>query len=214
MCAEGYAERRCFLWLLVGRKFLSGETVGQFALLMRIIGVTQQTSISGEKNMVELIPMTEDEFQMFLAYSIQNYAHEHVTGGIWSEEEALQKATDEFQGYLPQGLNTPGHYLTMVVDDALEKSVGILWFAVSEKVGQQQAFVYDIEIFQEYRRQGYGTLAFRELENRARELGVSSIALHVFGHNFGARNLYEKLGYVATNIQMVKKLPAAQETQA
>jgi len=164
--------------------------------------------------MVELVPMTEDEFQMFLAYSIENYAHDHITGGRWSEKEALQKATDEFQHYLPQGLNTPGHYLTMVIDDVIEKSVGILWFAIRETAGQQQAFVYDVEIFQEYRRRNYGTLAFQELETRVRELGASSIALHVFGHNHGARDLYEKLGYVATNIQMVKKLPPVQETQA
>src|SRR5436305_519046 len=101
--------------------------------------------------MVELVPMTEDEFQMYLQYSVQSYAQDHIKSGRWSEAEAQQKAEEEFQRYLAQGLQTPAHYLTMIFDVALEKNVGILWFALNERAGQQQAFVYDIEIFQEFR---------------------------------------------------------------
>jgi RimJ/RimL family protein N-acetyltransferase len=37
-------------------------------------------------------------------------------------------------------------------------------------------------------------------------LGLSGIALHVFGHNHGAQALYAKLGFVATNINLFKSL--------
>jgi RimJ/RimL family protein N-acetyltransferase len=41
---------------------------------------------------------------------------------------------------------------------------------------------------------------------QARELGADKVELHVFGHNQGARALYEKLGYTPTSIVMVKPL--------
>jgi len=44
------------------------------------------------------------------------------------------------------------------------------------------------------------------LEERVRHLGLSTISLHVFGHNHAARALYEKLGYVTTNVMMSKTL--------
>lgn len=156
--------------------------------------------------MIELISMTELEYQMYAKKSIQEYAEEHVRGGRWSKEEALQKATEEVQAILPQGLRTPGNYLSMIVEKQSGVRVGVLWFAIQERAGQQQAFVYDVVIFEEFRRHGYATQAFQVLEKWIRELGATSIALHVFGHNFEAREMYEKLGYVATNIQMVKKL--------
>ena len=156
--------------------------------------------------MTILIPMTEDEFQMYLEYHIQDYAQEHVKSGRWSEEEALEKSAEEYQQLLPQGLQTPNNHLFMVVDEQQEKNVGTLWFALQERAGQQQAFVYNVEIFEEFRRRGYASHAFQLLEERVAELGATSIGLHVFGHNRAAREMYEKLGYVATNINMVKKL--------
>jgi ribosomal protein S18 acetylase RimI-like enzyme len=46
----------------------------------------------------------------------------------------------------------------------------------------------------------------RGWEERARELGATSLGLHVFGHNEARRQLYEQLGFMATNILMTKKL--------
>jgi ribosomal protein S18 acetylase RimI-like enzyme len=40
----------------------------------------------------------------------------------------------------------------------------------------------------------------------ARRLELSGIGLHVFGHNAGARLLYERLGYETTNLNMFKTL--------
>jgi ribosomal protein S18 acetylase RimI-like enzyme len=45
-----------------------------------------------------------------------------------------------------------------------------------------------------------------ELENVAREKGVEKIGLHVFGHNAAARALYQKVGYIETNVNMSKKI--------
>ena len=82
----------------------------------------------------------------------------------------------------------------------------MLWVAAETRQGKTRAFVYDFAIDEAHRRQGYGEQAFRALEDKVRALGLDSIALHVFGHNHAARALYEKLGYVTTNINMEKKL--------
>ena len=83
-------------------------------------------------------------------------------------------------------------------------AVGMLWIAGLERAGQRIAYVYDISVRPEHRRKGHAASAFAALEGKVRELGLSGIALHVFGHNAGAVALYTKLGYQATNINMFK----------
>jgi ribosomal protein S18 acetylase RimI-like enzyme len=72
--------------------------------------------------------------------------------------------------------------------------------------GQTFAFIYDIIIFEEYRRRGYGEATMLAVEEKVREQGLNSIALHVFGHNHAAKTLYEKIGYEITDINMMKKV--------
>jgi ribosomal protein S18 acetylase RimI-like enzyme len=66
------------------------------------------------------------------------------------------------------------------------------------------AYVYDVLVCPEHQRLGHATRAFMLLEQEVRQRGMSGVALHVFGHNPGAKNLYEKLGFRATNINMFK----------
>ncbi len=41
-----------------------------------------------------------------------------------------------------------------------------------------------------------------------RRLGLSGIALHVFGHNAAGRALYDQLGFRPTNISLFKPIAA------
>ncbi|HEX4204329.1 MAG TPA: GNAT family N-acetyltransferase [Ktedonobacteraceae bacterium] len=152
-----------------------------------------------------LEPMTEAEFQHFLEPAIIEYAQDHVTNGQWAEEESLEKSRKEFHDLLSDGISTPNHYLFTLVNEAQQK-VGILWFAIRESRGQRAAFVYDVRIDEAFRHHGYGSQAFRALENKVRDLGGNKIFLHVFGHNHVAQEMYKKLGYQVTNIQMAKVL--------
>jgi len=68
----------------------------------------------------------------------------------------------------------------------------------------RRAFVYDIRIYESYRRRGYGTQAFEVLEKKVRALGVGKIMLHVFGHNDAAKAMYTKLGYEVVSLIMSK----------
>jgi ribosomal protein S18 acetylase RimI-like enzyme len=149
--------------------------------------------------------MTEAEYQAFLEPSIREYAEDHVKDGEWSEEEALEKSRKEFYDLLPQGLETPNHYLFTIVNEE-QQNVGMIWFMLRKRQGKLAAFIYDVKVDEPFRRRGYASQAFRELEHKVRELGGSKIALHVFGHNHGAIQLYTKLGYVVTNLHMAKEI--------
>jgi len=156
--------------------------------------------------MIALRPMTEAEFQSYLEPAIADYAQEHVKGGRWTEEEALEESRKEYNGLLPNGIATPNQYLYTLVDPERQQNVGMLWVAIRQKPDQCEAFVYDVRIDEAFQRHGYGSQAFRELEHKVRELGASKIALHVFGHNHAAREMYKKLGYEETNVMMAKDL--------
>ncbi len=70
--------------------------------------------------------------------------------------------------------------------------------------GERGIYVFGVEVAEPARRQGVARAAFLALEEIARQRAHSFISLHVFGHNHGARRLYETLGYQPTSITMRK----------
>ena len=158
--------------------------------------------------MVHLVSMDEAEFQQYRAFAVPQYAQEHVRSGRWSEGEALQRAQQEFDEVLTEGLNTQNQYFFSIVDEQTATRVGMLWFAIHSRKEEPSAYVYDVLVYDQYRRRGFGEQAFRAMETKVRELGLKTIALHVFGHNHAARAMYEKLGYAITNLMMAKTLDA------
>ncbi|HJZ47702.1 MAG TPA: GNAT family N-acetyltransferase [Roseiflexaceae bacterium] len=155
--------------------------------------------------MVQLTPMTEAEFQAYLQPAIEEYGQDHVTSGRWSAEEANEKSAEEYRKLLPDGLASPDQHLFSIKNEQGE-NVGMLWFAVTERSGQRGAFIYDVKIYEQFQRRGYATQSFQVLEPLARDMGLTTISLHVFGHNTAARALYEKLGFVTKNIVMSKTI--------
>jgi len=156
--------------------------------------------------MIKLVPMDESEFQTYLADAMRDYAEDKVKAGNWHPAEALQKSTAEYQQLLPAGLASKNQYLFSIVAPEIETTIGMIWFAVDETRPQPVAFIYDFLIFEEFRRRGYGTQALLAVEEKVMALALDTISLHVFGHNRGARALYEKVGYEITNLNMAKKL--------
>ena len=151
---------------------------------------------------VRLRPMTETEYTVYREYAVGEYAKDKIAAGNWKAEEGLALADKEFAQLLPDGVATANNFLYIIEDSSSEQRVGILWFAVN----QSDSFLCEFEIDEAFRRQGYATQALAELEIVAREKGVEKIGLHVFGHNHGARALYQKMGYIETNVNMAKQL--------
>lgn len=152
--------------------------------------------------MIQLNPMSEADFKAYLEILIPDYAQEHVKSGRWTAEEALAESRANIEGLWPNGLATENQYIFNIAADEETEPVGILWFAVEKG----KSFVYDIVIHDAFQRRGYASQAFLILEDKVRQMGLNTISLHVFGHNYAARALYQKLGYVETNVMMSKTI--------
>jgi len=156
--------------------------------------------------MVRLVPMTEAEFQPYLAHAIDDYAQEHVQAGNWLPEEAHQKSEQEFRQLLPDGPNSKDQYLFSIEEMSSGTKIGMLWFAVTRRGSHLTAFIYDFSINEAYRGQGYGRQALTALDVQAASIGIETISLHAFAHNQTAIALYQKMGYAITDVHMSKTI--------
>ncbi len=155
--------------------------------------------------MPTLRPMTPAEYAAWAAQTVPAYAADKVASGQWSEPESLELSQKEYDELLPLGLETPDNHLFTILD-AEDVPVGMLWFAVKTRFDARIAYVFDVGVRPERQREGHALRAFQALEAELRNLGLFGIALHVFGHNAGARALYAKLGFQPTNISLFKPL--------
>jgi RimJ/RimL family protein N-acetyltransferase len=155
--------------------------------------------------MTKLTPMNQTEFDAFMEISMADHIQGQIKAGSWHAEDADDNMQKLRAQILPQGLVTPNQNFFNVQND-LEEIVGGLWYMIAEREGKHLIFVVDIQIYEPFRRRGFGTQAFRLMENQARDLGITTIALNVFKHNQQAKSMYEKLGYVGKGENMVKEL--------
>lgn len=155
---------------------------------------------------VRFVPFTEPRFQAWLLQAVPAFALLNVREGHWALAESIVKSQEAHAALLPQGLRTPDQFFVCLQDADSGAEVGTLWWSESDQAGRRQAYVYNIEIDEHARRRGYARAAFLELERVAREHGAQQLGLHVFGHNHGARRLYDALGFEPTSITMRKNL--------
>jgi ribosomal protein S18 acetylase RimI-like enzyme len=155
---------------------------------------------------VRFVPFTGADFDAWLVQAIPAFALTNVRDGRWTLAESIVKSQEAHLALLPQGLATPGQFFVHLHDEAGGERVGSLWWSEGDKGGRREAYVYNIEIDEAARRLGHARAAFAELERVAREHGMQQVGLHVFGHNTGARRLYDELGFEPTSITMKKDL--------
>jgi ribosomal protein S18 acetylase RimI-like enzyme len=156
---------------------------------------------------VRLRPLRDDELPAFIEEGRAAYARDMVAQAGLTQEQAEQKADNDWSRMLPNGTVGPGHHLFVVEDDETGERVGVLWLAErSSDFEGTAAFVYSIEIDEAFRGRGYGRQAMLLAEDEVRRWGLSHIALNVFGGNEVARSLYRSLGYTETAVFMRKTL--------
>jgi ribosomal protein S18 acetylase RimI-like enzyme len=148
---------------------------------------------------VELRPMTPEEFEQWHGPAVVDYAQAWVDSGILTPDEAKKRAESQFAELLTDGLETPEHYFWTPMDG--DQDVGMLWVKIDDG-GERRAFIYDIQIWERLRRRGYGRAVLEALVDETRARGASSIGLNVFGSNPGARALYAQMGFEVTSTQM------------
>jgi ribosomal protein S18 acetylase RimI-like enzyme len=142
---------------------------------------------------VALRPMTPAEFQGYRDQLITVYAQDMLDAGAFTDRaRAFEASVASTEQLLPDGLATPGQHLWTAHDG--EALVAILWIAVDGPT----AFIYDIEVHHDQRRRGYGREVLDAGARAAHDLGARELGLNVFGHNDGARTLYERAAYATT----------------
>lgn len=155
--------------------------------------------------MIRLEPMDQPTYETWRDTTVREYAQGKVEAGNWPAEGAIERSEGEFAHLLPDGRSTPDHELRSMFNEAGER-VGYAWFVPEDRPFGRVVFIYDIAVDPAHRRNGYAQAALGEIEAFAREHGCVGVQLHVFGGNTGARKLYQRAGYVETDVTMIKRV--------
>lgn len=73
--------------------------------------------------------MSETEFAVYREGKIVRYTEENVKAGYWSPVEALDRACEAHQRYIPDGLKTKNHIFFKIEDAKQDCRVGTIWLS-------------------------------------------------------------------------------------
>lgn len=152
---------------------------------------------------VKLEAMDAGDFAAFVERLIPPYAAERAAADHISLEAATAFARKQTAEILGAGHLTPGHLL-FNIENGEQERVGDLW--VKFDADAQEAFVYEINIYPAFRRQGLASAALNTVQALLKEQGCRVLGLNVFAPNHGAQALYARLGFAAQSSYMNKLL--------
>lgn len=153
--------------------------------------------------MTFLAPMRAEAYPAFFEEAVAFYAEENVAVGRWRAEDAHALSRGETERLLAQGLETPDQHVFEIFAAVGEAPVGYVWLAAMPTGTTKVAFI-QLKIHAAWQRQGHARATLGLVEERARRLGLSGMALQVFAHNPGAQALYESVGYRVSSVNMTK----------
>jgi ribosomal protein S18 acetylase RimI-like enzyme len=148
--------------------------------------------------------MRAEAYPDFFEEAVAFYAEENIAVGRWRAEEALGLSRSETESMLSQGLETPDQYIFEIFATAEQEPVGYVWVAVMPSGTTKAAFVIQLKVHPKSQRQGHARAALGFVEQFARQLGLSGMALQVFAPNPAAQALYESVGYKVSSFNMIK----------
>ncbi len=153
---------------------------------------------------IELRKIDEAEYPEFIDAVYSSYSKNMSIASYIPLREATKYGEELRKEDLPQGYRTPGYLFYYIYSG--EEKVGALCLTLPSNTPSKYVYVYDLVIYEPYRRQGYATAALLEAERIGRETDCTRIDLNVFARNTGAQALYKKLGYSFTTMRMNKEL--------
>jgi ribosomal protein S18 acetylase RimI-like enzyme len=154
---------------------------------------------------VRLRPLRDDELPAYIEHARAQYAEDVERNAGFSRDEAQAKAARDIAGLFPNGRPITGQEIRVVEDAASGEPVGRIHYT-ARPPGSRKAWLYDIEIDEHARGQGYGRAAMLQLEEELRREGFTQLSLNVFGGNERARSLYRSLGFRDVAVEMGKDL--------
>lgn len=163
---------------------------------------------------VILRPMTHEEFVPYEDADAHHYAENMVRAGFWSAEGAFNKAKSIHANLLPDGVRTKDHLFFVIEDSETAEALGVIWLFIDRETQPASGFIYDLLLHAQFRGRGLGKQAMLALEKKAKDLGLTSLALNVFDDNAAAKALYTSLGYEVQSLNMRKLLLAEEEQKA
>jgi ribosomal protein S18 acetylase RimI-like enzyme len=169
-------------------------------------GASRATTRPRQAVRVELEPLSAGAFEDFRRTSERGYAAIQVAAGLWPREGARARAAAALRLLLPKDLATPGHHVFAIRDPLRSACVGHLWVAEMQAAGVRTVYIYDIHIRGRFRGLGLGGAAIRALRTWARRRRAAVIELRVHARNIRARELYERTGFVVTDMRMALRL--------
>jgi ribosomal protein S18 acetylase RimI-like enzyme len=157
-----------------------------------------------ERPRVTLREMTADEYRSYVDEVQAAVVQELIA--TMPVVEARAQAAGGIAQYLPEGVATPRH--TLVIAEDAGTPVGNAWVGPDphRAEGSDAAWLYDINVYPQARRSGYGSAILAEVEAMVVRDGKARLGLNVVGSNEAAIALYRKNGYAVATMQMTKAL--------
>jgi ribosomal protein S18 acetylase RimI-like enzyme len=147
--------------------------------------------------------ISDEEFAAYSEASVASLAEAEAKAFEFDLHESQERAKAAFQRLVPGGKVATSAQRICVIECATI-DVGVIWYELRNE--NRDGYIYDIIIWPQFRRRGYGQRAFRLLEQQLRAAGIRRIVLNVFAHNLAAHAFYEALGYAPRSSLMMKLL--------
>ena len=163
---------------------------------------------------IDLRPMTSEEFVPYEDAYAHHYAENMVRAGFWSSKKAFKKAKDIHANLLTDNIDTKDHLFFVIEDTQTKDSMGVIWLFIDRETEPPLGLIYDLLVHSPLRGRGLGKHAMLALEEKAKDLGIASLALNVFEDNTVAKALYISLGYQIQSLNMRKLLSALEKNGA
>jgi len=145
-------------------------------------------------------PMTPEQEAEYLPQAVDGFVLDIVRAGSLDPARARAKAEASYASLHADGETYLAAY------DADGVWVGVLGYALQgfddDPATEPALFVYDLEVFEPYRRRGHARDLLAHAESLAREAGALSVRLTVWEGNDGARELYQGSGFRDERHQM------------
>ncbi|NEW46158.1 GNAT family N-acetyltransferase [Nocardia cyriacigeorgica] len=158
------------------------------------------------KAQVILRRMTEAEYEQATRHREAEGARE--LSKFMSEAQAWERSRQGTAQFLPDGRDTAGHHLVVAENESGEV-VGDAWIGPDPQdvTGTaDSAWLYDINVFERFRRRGYGSAILAAAESLIAEEGRTRLGLNVVGDNAAAIALYRQNGYRVSSMYLDKQL--------
>ncbi|WP_327710392.1 GNAT family N-acetyltransferase [Streptomyces sp. NBC_00464] len=165
--------------------------------------------MTGNTTGLILIPMTLQDYSVYVPYVVADYATRTMAAGVVSLEDAEARAHKEFSRLLPNGLDTPDNMLCTIGVEEEENPVGRLWYALRGAGESRYAMILNVEVDVEYRGRGYGKAVMQACAVSARAQGARNLRINLLGEDIGNKKLYEALGMTEMSVLMNWNLTTA-----